>query len=73
MTDVIVNYDEYHNCPGKLAAFNPFLSLIKGHNGKFTLGYQNRPYYQYQTAADPSPLKAGGRLGQLTLQYQVFI
>lgn len=64
----------YQRVSQTLGVYNVGINyLIKGHNGKFTLDYQNRPYYQYQTAADPSPLKAGGRLGQLTLQYQVFI
>lgn len=45
--------------------------LIKGHNGKLTLDYQNRPYYE--TISGSSQLSAGGRRGQLTLQYQVFI
>ncbi|MCK8492546.1 hypothetical protein M0L20_11835 [Spirosoma sp. RP8] len=43
--------------------------LIKGHNGKFTLDYQNRPYYQ----AAGNQYAPGGRRGQVTVQYQVFI
>ncbi|GAB3961011.1 hypothetical protein GCM10028805_59750 [Spirosoma harenae] len=43
--------------------------LIKGHNGKLTLDYQNRPYYR----ASGNQYAPGGRRGQLTLQYQVFI
>ena len=43
--------------------------LIKGHNGKMTLDYQNRPYYEISgTQIAPS-----GRRGQVVLQYQVFI
>ncbi|MEZ0483609.1 hypothetical protein [Fibrella aquatica] len=45
--------------------------LIKGHNGKLTLDYQNRPYYQAALLNDR--IVPAGRLGQLTLQYQVFI
>ncbi|HEY0110117.1 MAG TPA: hypothetical protein VGB67_10845, partial [Fibrella sp.] len=45
--------------------------LVKGHNGKFTLDYQNRPYYQ--AMLDNNRLVPAGRLGQVTLQYQVFI
>ncbi|WP_460912781.1 hypothetical protein [Spirosoma areae] len=44
--------------------------LIKGHNAKLTLDYQNRPYYQGTTSGQLSPQ---GRRGALTLQYQVFI
>ncbi|WP_080058725.1 hypothetical protein [Spirosoma aerolatum] len=43
--------------------------LIKGHNGKFTLDYQNRPFYQISG----NQYAPGGRRGQLTLQYQIFI
>ncbi|GAB3692994.1 hypothetical protein GCM10027592_12410 [Spirosoma flavus] len=43
--------------------------LIKGHNGKLTLDYQNRPIYQ----ASGNQFAPAGRRGQLTLQYQVFI
>ena len=43
--------------------------LIKGHNGKLTLDYQNRPYCE-TSGAQIAPI---GRRGQLTLQYQVFI
>lgn len=45
--------------------------LIKGHNGKLTLDYQNRPYYEPSSAT--SSLTAGGRRSQLILQYQIFI
>jgi hypothetical protein len=43
--------------------------LIKGHNGKLTLDYQNRPYYE----TSGNQYAPQGRRGQLTLQYQVFI
>jgi len=43
--------------------------LIRGHNSKITLDYQNRPYYE--TAG--SQYAPAGRRGQLTLQYQIFI
>ncbi|CCG99538.1 hypothetical protein FAES_1528 [Fibrella aestuarina BUZ 2] len=45
--------------------------LINGHSGKLTLDYQNRPYYR--SALDNNRLVPAGRLGQVTLQYQVFI
>lgn len=43
--------------------------LIRGHNSKITLDYQNRPYYE----AAGSQYAPAGRRGQLTLQYQIFI
>jgi len=42
--------------------------LLKGHNAKFTLDYQNRPYYEQQG----SDLLRNGRKGQAVLQYQIF-
>lgn len=43
--------------------------LIRGHNSKVSLDYQNRPYYR----ASGTGLAPAGRRGQLVLQYQVFI
>ena len=43
--------------------------LIRGHNSKFSLDYQNRPVYQTLG----NQLESNGRRSQLTLQYQVFI
>lgn len=49
--------------------------LIKGHNSKITLDYQNRPYFisSGQTDTVTLQLKSDVRRGQLLLQYQVFI
>lgn len=44
--------------------------LLKGHNSKISLDFQNRPVYQNAT---DGLLKSNGRRGALTLQYQVFI
>ncbi len=44
--------------------------LIKGHNSKITLDYQNRPVYQNAT---DGRLNSNGRRSALTLQYQIFI
>lgn len=41
--------------------------LIKGHTSKFTLDYQNRPYYKLNGTA----LEKDGTRGQVLLQYQV--
>ncbi|GAB4027166.1 hypothetical protein [Spirosoma koreense] len=62
----------YRRVTNTLGVYNIGLNyLIKGHNGKLTLDYQNRPYYEPSSGS--SQLSAGGRRGQLTLQYQVFI
>jgi hypothetical protein len=42
--------------------------LIKGHNSKFTLDYQNRPYFSENNVGQ---LKQMNRYGQLVLQYQI--
>jgi hypothetical protein len=53
-----------------MATFNIGLNwLIKGHNSKFSLDYQNRPYFQ-QKGATEAP-KETVRRGMLVLQYQV--
>ena len=42
--------------------------LIKGHNSKITLDYQNRPYF---TENNVGQLKQANRYGQVVLQYQI--
>jgi len=42
--------------------------LIKGHNSKFTLDYQNRPYF---TENNIGELKQKNRYGLVVLQYQI--
>jgi hypothetical protein len=42
--------------------------LVKGNNSKFTLDYQNRPYFTENSAGD---LKQQNRYGMYVLQYQV--
>lgn len=64
----IGNYDRVN---GSMGVYNVGLNwLIKGHNSKLTLDYQNRPYFQVQPGG---LLDAQGRRGQVILQYQVFI
>ncbi len=46
--------------------------LIKGHNGKMTLNYENRPVY-VNDAADPNRLNRSGRRASWVLQYQISI
>lgn len=45
--------------------------LIKGHNGKLTLNYENRPVYK--TGAIVNELAKDGRRGSWILQYQISI
>ncbi|WP_420148085.1 hypothetical protein [Spirosoma sp.] len=60
----------YQRITQTLGIYNLGLNyLIKGHNGKLTLDYQNRPIYE----AAGNQYAPSGRRGQLTLQYQVFI
>ncbi|GAB3934287.1 hypothetical protein [Larkinella terrae] len=63
------NYDRVN---GSMGVYSLGLNwLIKGHNSKLTLDYQNRPYYIAQPVT--GKLEEQGRRGQLVLQYQVFI
>jgi hypothetical protein len=43
--------------------------LIKGHNSKITLDYQNRPTYTQNITQD---IQVSGRKGAVTMQYQIF-
>ncbi len=53
-----------------MATFNVGLNwLIKGHNSKFSLDYQNRPYFQQATATEAP--RETVRRGMVVLQYQV--
>ncbi|UFH56676.1 hypothetical protein [Spirosoma sp. KNUC1025] len=63
---------KYQRMSNTLGVYNIGINyLIKGHNGKLTLDYQNRPYYE--PSSTTSQLSSGGRRSQLILQYQVFI
>jgi hypothetical protein len=44
--------------------------LIKGHNSKFSLDYQNRPTFYYDAV---NVIKPGPRKSAIILQYQIFI
>lgn len=46
--------------------------LIKGHNGKMTVNYENRPVYVNDTA-DPNTLNRSGRRASWVMQYQISI
>lgn len=62
----------YQRVTNTLGVYNLGVNyLIKGHNSKLTLDYQNRPFYKPSSSS--SSLSAGGRRSLITLQYQVFI
>jgi hypothetical protein len=44
--------------------------LVKGHNSKFTLNYQNRPYFS-ASSSTATPTLQTDRRGMVVLQYQV--
>ena len=62
------NYDALQSKP--MNVFNAGLNwLIKGHNAKMTLDYQNRPTFKLNGAE----VQTDTRRGCLTLQYQIYI
>ncbi|HEX8530505.1 MAG TPA: hypothetical protein VF646_10795, partial [Cytophagales bacterium] len=66
-----LTYARYGRLAGPMAVFNVGLNwLIRGHNSKFSLDYQNRPVYR---ASPEGELAAAGRRGAVVLQYQVFL
>ena len=69
MPYVSVQHARYDRLGGDMQVINAGVNwLIKGHTGKITLDYQNRPWYEL----DGNELDPGGRRGQWVLQYQVF-
>lgn len=69
MPYVSVQHADYKRIEGAMDAYHAGVNwLIKGHSSKITLDYQNRPWY----TPSGSDLLAGGRRGQVVLQYQVF-
>lgn len=70
---VSYQYSDYDRLNNKMIVWNTGVSwLIKGHNGKFSLDYQNRPVYQNNTL-NPNQLDKTGRKGAFVLQYQIAI
>ncbi|WP_128544363.1 hypothetical protein [Larkinella soli] len=62
---------DYDRLTKTMGVYNVGLNwLIRGHNGKLTIDYQNRPYYR---GVASGPLEPAGRRGQVVLQFQVFI
>jgi hypothetical protein len=67
-----LQYADYDRLRDGMNVFNVGLNwLIKGHNGKMTLNYENRPVYRNSAAANE--LESAGRRGAVTLQYQISI
>jgi hypothetical protein len=65
-------YADYDRLRDGMNLFNVGLNwLIKGHNGKMSLNYENRPVYR--NSIDVNELEANGRRSSVTLQYQVSI
>ncbi|WP_234733023.1 hypothetical protein [Tellurirhabdus bombi] len=61
---------DYQRLTKSMGVYNVGVNwLIRGHNSKLTLDYQNRPIF----GATGNALEQAGRRGSLTLQYQVFI
>jgi hypothetical protein len=62
-------YAAYNRLADPMLVWNTGINwLIRGHNSKFTLDYQNRPYF---TEDNKGTLKQNNRYGQLVLQYQI--
>lgn len=70
MSGQFAKYDALQN--NAMLVFNAGANwLIKGHNSKISLDYQNRPtYYEFGTNKD---VKSGPRKSCIVLQYQIFI
>ncbi|WP_031528643.1 hypothetical protein [Dyadobacter crusticola] len=67
-----LQYADYERLRDGMSVFNVGLNwLIKGHNGKMSLNYENRPIYRNSNVVNE--LEASGRRGAVTLQYQVSI
>lgn len=64
-------YANYKRLGSPMSMYNVGLNwLIRGHNSKFSLDYQNRPVYGVNDAGN---LNQSARRGSVVLQYQVFI
>ncbi len=63
---------DYQRINGTMGVYNVGINyLIRAHNTKLSLDYQNRPVFTAPTGA--GTLTSDGRRGAITLQYQVFI
>ncbi|CAG4990126.1 hypothetical protein DYBT9275_00457 [Dyadobacter sp. CECT 9275] len=72
MPFVSVQHADYDRLKDAMNLYNLGLNwLIKGHNGKLTLNYENRPVYKAGVATNE--LVKNGRKGALILQYQISI
>lgn len=62
-------YADYQRLKSPMLVFDAGINwLVKGNNSKFTLNYQNRPYFTEHANGD---LKESARKGSFVLQYQL--
>lgn len=62
-------YADYQRLRSPMLVFDVGINwLVKGHNSKFTLNYQNRPYFTEHANGE---LKESARKGSFVLQYQL--
>lgn len=65
-------YSDYQRLADPVQLYNIGINwLIKNHNAKLTLNYENRPVYK--NSADINVLEKNGRKGSWILQYQIAI
>lgn len=67
-----MQHSEYDRLKDAMNLYNVGVNwIMKGHNGKLTLNYENRPIYKVGTT--PNELQKDGRKGAWILQYQIMI
>ncbi|KAA0991164.1 hypothetical protein [Dyadobacter aurulentus] len=67
-----LQYANYERLRDGMSVYNVGINwLIKGHTGKMSLNYENRPVYR--NSSNANELEANGRRGSWTLQYQISI
>ncbi len=68
-----ITYADYKRIDNPMTVWNIGLNwLLKGHNSKFSLDYQNRPVFT-NSIENANILHKTDRRGSVTLQYQIFI
>jgi hypothetical protein len=71
MPYVMSQVSSFQKYSGMMYTFDVGINwLLKGHNSKFTLDYQNRPFFSQ--AVNTDPIKQSTRRSCVILQYQVF-
>ncbi|MES2732990.1 MAG: hypothetical protein V4714_14665 [Bacteroidota bacterium] len=65
-----IQYSNYERLADPMVLYNVGINwLVKGHNSKISLDYQNRPIFNTNAVGE---LKETNRRGQVVLQYQIF-